>query len=78
MYLLTVTTPALGSTYAFVNPVVAVLLGALFAGEHVSGRIGSAGVVIVAAVVLITLFSGERLQRTSRVETVPAPVRECP
>jgi drug/metabolite transporter (DMT)-like permease len=79
MYLLSVTTPALVSTYAFVNPVVAVLLGVAFAGEHVSGRIAAAGAVIVAAVVLITMFSSAAFRRRrSRTETLPVPVREAP
>jgi drug/metabolite transporter (DMT)-like permease len=79
MYLLSVTSPALVSTYAFVNPVVAVLLGVVFAGEHVSRRIAAAGAVIVAAVVLITMFSSEAFRRRrSRTETLPVPVREAP
>jgi drug/metabolite transporter (DMT)-like permease len=41
------------STYAFVNPVVAVALGALFLGEAVSLTMIVAGAAIVAAVILI-------------------------
>ena len=41
------------STYAFVNPVVAVLLGALLGNEPLSARVVLAAVVIVGAVVLI-------------------------
>lgn len=46
--------PALVSTYAYVNPLVAVALGALLAGETLTGRTALAGGVIVAAVVLVT------------------------
>ena len=46
--------PAIASTYAYVNPVVAVLLGWAFAGEAVSGWTFLAAAVIVSAVVLIT------------------------
>lgn len=60
MYLLGVTTAARASTYAFVNPVVAVILGAMFAAEPLTPRVLGAGVVIVAAVAMITLFGGER------------------
>ena len=60
MYLLGVTSAARASTYAFVNPVVAVILGAMFAGEPLSPRVLTAGAIIVAAVALITLFGGER------------------
>jgi drug/metabolite transporter (DMT)-like permease len=41
------------STYAFVNPVVAVALGALFLGEQITMTTLMAGASIVAAVVLI-------------------------
>ncbi|HEY5547111.1 MAG TPA: EamA family transporter [Gemmatimonadaceae bacterium] len=60
MYLLGVTSAARASTYAFVNPVVAVFLGAAFANESLSPRVLGAGAIIVLAVALITLFGGER------------------
>ena len=60
VYLLRVTTPARVATYAYVNPVVAVLLGWLFAGEELSVRVLLAAAVIVSAVALITSFGGER------------------
>jgi drug/metabolite transporter (DMT)-like permease len=60
MYLLGVTSAARASTYAFVNPVVAVLLGAIFASEPVTARVLAAGAIIVVAVALITLYGGER------------------
>jgi drug/metabolite transporter (DMT)-like permease len=41
------------STYAYVNPVVAVILGAAILGEPLTGRAILAGAVIVAAVALI-------------------------
>lgn len=41
------------STYAFVNPVVAVLLGAALGGEPLSARVLVATAIIIAAVVLI-------------------------
>jgi drug/metabolite transporter (DMT)-like permease len=55
-WLLRVSTPAVASTYAYVNPAVAVLLGAWVAHEVVGQRIGIAGVLITIAVVLITTF----------------------
>ena len=60
MYLLGVTSAARASTYAFVNPVVAVILGSVFANEPLSPRVVVAGAIIVAAVALITLYGGER------------------
>jgi drug/metabolite transporter (DMT)-like permease len=44
---------AVVSTYAFVNPVVAVALGTLFLGEDIQWTTLVAGASIVAAVVLI-------------------------
>jgi drug/metabolite transporter (DMT)-like permease len=55
IWLLRVTTPERVATYAFVNPVVAVLLGWALAGEALTPRILAASLVIVAAVALITL-----------------------
>ena len=41
------------ATYAYVNPVVAVVLGTAVGGEELSARVVLAAAVIVAAVVLI-------------------------
>jgi drug/metabolite transporter (DMT)-like permease len=57
-YLLAEVPPAHVGTYAFVNPVVAVLLGWAFAGEGLGGRTVAAMAVIVGAVVLITFAPG--------------------
>jgi drug/metabolite transporter (DMT)-like permease/heme-degrading monooxygenase HmoA len=53
-WLLGVEPPARVATYAFVNPVVAVLLGWAVAGEALTGRVAAAGALIVGAVVLLT------------------------
>lgn len=52
-WLLSVTSPALVGTYAFVNPVVAVLLGWAALGEAITGRTGPAAALVVAGVVLL-------------------------
>jgi drug/metabolite transporter (DMT)-like permease len=52
-WLVTVEAPARVATYAYVNPVIAVLLGAVIAGEPLTPRIGVAAAVIVTAVVLV-------------------------
>jgi drug/metabolite transporter (DMT)-like permease len=54
-WLISNATPALVSTYAFVNPAVAVLLGWAIAGEPVTPRTMLGATVIVAGVVLITV-----------------------
>src|SRR5215510_5608857 len=45
--------PAKVATYAYVNPIVAVLLGTIFAGETVSARTLAAAVLIIGSVALI-------------------------
>ncbi len=44
---------SLVATYAYVNPLVAIFLGALFANEIINARILVAGLVIIGSVVLI-------------------------
>jgi drug/metabolite transporter (DMT)-like permease len=41
------------STYAYVNPVVAITLGVLFRGEHLTWRLLVGAVIVVAAVALV-------------------------
>ena len=53
VWLLTVAPMELVGTYAYVNPVIAVLLGALFLGEEITFWVLLAGAAIVASVVLI-------------------------
>ena len=55
--LLQTCSPAVVSTYAYVNPVIAVLLGATLAGERVSLSMAAAGAVTLGGVVLLTLPS---------------------
>jgi drug/metabolite transporter (DMT)-like permease len=58
IWLLKKTGPSKATTYAYVNPVVAVLLGWLLAGEVVSlGMIIPAIVIIAAVVIILTDFS---------------------
>ena len=46
--------PSMVSTYAYINPVVAVVLGWLIAGESMSGQMMLGAGIIVGSVVLIT------------------------
>jgi drug/metabolite transporter (DMT)-like permease len=55
VWLLGTTTPARAGSYAFVNPLVAVLLGWIAAREPLTPRVGAATAVIVVAVALITV-----------------------
>src|SRR2546427_112762 len=61
-------TPLL-STYAYVNPGVAVFLGWAFAGEHVGGRELVAGLVILSSIALL-LFSRTGRRRKPQGEAV--------
>jgi drug/metabolite transporter (DMT)-like permease len=55
LYLLRYVPPSLVATYAFVNPVVAMALGWLFAHETLSPRsLGAAGLVVVAVALITT------------------------
>lgn len=68
-WLLKATTPARASTYAYVNPVIAVFLGWALGGETLTGRMIMAAAVIVAGVVIIT---------TRRSPTSPKPMEALP
>jgi drug/metabolite transporter (DMT)-like permease len=54
VYVLHSTTPARASTYAYVNPIVAVLIGWSIGGETLGPRVLLAAVLIIAAVAAIT------------------------
>lgn len=69
VWLLKVSTPAKASTYAYVNPIVAVLLGWWLAGEPLGPRVVAAGAAVVAAVALIT---------TARPAPAKAPAAGAP
>jgi len=60
IWLLGVTTAARISTYAYVNPAVAVLLGWLLAEEPLDGRAALAMIIILSAVVVVSLRGGTR------------------
>ncbi|HEU4700715.1 MAG TPA: EamA family transporter [Gemmatimonadales bacterium] len=74
VWLLRVTQPARVATYAYVNPVVAVLLGWAFAGEALSARTLVGAGVIVAGVVLITTARARAATPAARAREVPAEV----
>ena len=54
IWLLDKVSPAILGTYAYVNPIVAVLLGWAIAGEALSIRTGVAAAIVICAVALIT------------------------
>lgn len=74
-WLLRVAPLPLIATYAYVNPIVAVILGAIILGEPIEPRTVLAGGVIVAAVALIVTARGRmaRPQPAADPTTPPAP-----
>lgn len=61
---------SLTSTYAYVNPVVAVFLGYFLAGEELSGRILIATVIIIGSVILINRARQVKV-KTEPLQAVP-------
>lgn len=70
IWLLKVADPTVVSTYAYVNPVVAVILGWVFAGEQMTLQDGVGATIILLAVIIIT-------KANSRKSTVSAPKEAC-
>jgi len=68
LFLLRTVSPTIVSTYAFVNPIVAMGLGWMFAGERLTTRTLAAAALVIASVVLITV---SRL-RAAPAATAPA------
>jgi drug/metabolite transporter (DMT)-like permease len=61
---------SLVSTYAYVNPAVAVILGAIFVGEAINARLVIAGGIIILAVALIVV-ARSRAASQARVPVSP-------
>ena len=72
VFLLGATTPARVSTYAYVNPIVAVVLGWAILGEPVTPRTLLAAAIIIAAVALIIRRGGRR--RAAEIAEEAAPI----
>jgi drug/metabolite transporter (DMT)-like permease len=74
-FLLRAARPTVAATYAFVNPVIAVLLGWALAGEPLGWRVGAASVLILAAVALLISGAGPspRREPAHAPQASPAP-----
>ena len=59
-FLLRTVRPALATSYAYVNPAIAVLLGIALAGEHISAAGIAALLIIMTAVVLVIVGRQQR------------------
>lgn len=73
IWLLGATTASRVSTYAYVNPVVAVLLGWAFAGEAMTLRTALAAAIIVIAVALIIRYGAQPARSTAPSASVSRP-----
>ncbi len=69
--------PAMVATYAYVNPVIAVILGWAIAGESFTGRTLLGAGVIVGSVVLITSQNSEAI-REEKTVSIEGPTENCP
>lgn len=64
MYLLSKVPAGLAASYAYVNPVIAVALGVVFGGEHLSGREMLAMVIILGSVIMMTNAHKKNQEKT--------------
>jgi drug/metabolite transporter (DMT)-like permease len=69
--------PAMVATYAYVNPVVAVILGWAIAGESFTGRTLLGAGVIIGSVALITSQNSEAIVEEKAV-SIEGPTENCP
>src|SRR5437867_9254621 len=75
-WLLKVSTPARISTYAYVNPVIAVFLGWAIGGEKLTARIlWAAGVIVLGVVVITTGKSARATDERNAVGTCNAELK---
>jgi drug/metabolite transporter (DMT)-like permease len=78
VWLLRVASPVLVSTYAYVNPVVAVFLGWAVAGEPITKGTLIAAAVILTGVALISSAQGTPSREETSAENEERPAREVP
>lgn len=62
-YLINRVRPALATSYAYVNPVIAVTIGVLLAGEKVTAA-GFAAMLVIVAAVMMVIFGRKRLLKS--------------
>jgi drug/metabolite transporter (DMT)-like permease len=63
------------STYAYVNPAVAVFLGWAFAGEHVGGKTAVSGLIILTSIALLVFGRGPRSAAEPVAESLAPYIR---
>jgi len=73
MYLLSNVSNALASSYAYVNPVIAVAIGSVFAHEAIGGRELLAMAVILGSVIMLTAARKVEVPAPAQAEGVAEP-----
>jgi drug/metabolite transporter (DMT)-like permease len=73
VWLLHASTPARVATYAYVNPLIAVLLGCTFGREIFSHELLMAAALIIVAVALIVRGGARGARKNERPSNAPAP-----
>ena len=63
LYLLRASTPTRAATYAYVNPIIALILGAAIGGESISAWTIVCSAVIITGVVVIVTAKGRASAR---------------
>jgi drug/metabolite transporter (DMT)-like permease len=81
-YLLAHTRPAVATSYAYINPVIAVVLGVALAGERLSATSVVGAVFVLAAVVVVGRSKGraagsQSLESASRSRSMVAVASSC-
>lgn len=76
VWLMKHSTPARVSTYAYVNPVVAVILGYFLLDEPISDRTLLGALIIVAAVIIVTTQKSKRPPGQAAADVQPSPAPE--
>jgi drug/metabolite transporter (DMT)-like permease len=77
IYLLKTVRPALSTSYAYVNPVVAVGLGLTLGGEKITGPVLIALPLIVVSVILVAGRRRDRAEPTTELTPAPLPQEEA-
>ena len=79
-WLLKASTPARISTYAYVNPVVALILGCTIGGETLTPRmLVAAGIVVVSVIIILTpKRASPTFGQIGTVTDTRTIARECP
>ncbi len=76
VWLLSATSAAKVATYAYVNPVIALALGVVVAGETLSPWAWGCSALVVAAVMVVIMAKAQKPRSTDKVVSAAAPVSD--